>query len=243
MNREETWQALPGAPPLTYGQVQIWRVPLEQTPETLARFERCLAPDELARADRFRFASDRRRYVVARAALRTLLGPLLSLDAASVRFHYGAEGKPSLDAAHESNVQFNVAHSHELALVALARGSALGVDLEHWRELEDAQRIAQRFFSTQEVAALRAAPVAQKQALFFRIWTRKEAFIKATGRGLSQPLGAFNVLRADGQSLSCVELDGATTTWRLWDLFPGAHYAGALAWAERGDAALYQFQP
>lgn len=243
MSREETWTSAPHAPPLEDGEVQIWRVALEPPPEALARFERCLAPDELARADRFHFARERRRYVVTRAALRILLGRMLSLEAADVCLQYGAEGKPSLATAHQSDLQFNVAHSHELALVALARGPALGVDLEYRRELDDAQRIAQRFFSTQEVAALLAAPAAQQQTLFFRIWTRKEAFVKATGKGLSQELDAFDVMAADGSPLSHVAFNGAVTPWRVFDLTPGEPYAAALVvWSRNEELSFVQYQ-
>lgn len=236
----ENWQPHSVAAPLESGQIQLWRVPLQRPPEAVGHLQRYLAPEELARAERFRFSRDRRRYVVARAVLRTLLGRALSLKAADVCLHYNEEGKPFLAASHESNLQFNVAHSHELALVALTRGPALGVDLEYRRKLENAQRIAQRFFSAQEVAALSAFPVSQQHAFFFRIWTRKEAFIKATGKGLSQPLGAFSVMDAGGRPLQHVQLEGVTTSWRIWDLSPGADYTAALVvWAESSPLSLH----
>lgn len=239
----EKWHSHSDAAPLESGQVHLWRVPLERPPETVGDLQRCLAPDELARAARFRFARDARRYIVTRAILRTLLGRALSLNAADVCLQYSDEGKPALDASHQSDLQFNVAHSHELALVALTRGAALGVDLEYRRKLEDARRFAQRFFSAQEVAALSAAPAAQQPAFFFRIWTRKEAFIKATGKGLSQPLGAFSVMDAGGRPLPHVQLDGVTTAWRMWDLSPADDYAAALVvWAESSPLSLHFYQ-
>lgn len=242
MSRQDVWQPAIHAPPLAMDQVQIWRVPLQASPETLAGLERSLSPEELARAGRFRFARDRRAYVVTRAVLRALLARVLALEPSGVRLQLGPQGKPFLAQTHHSDLQFNVAHSRDLALIALTRGPQLGVDVEYRRDLDDAQRIAKRFFSRQEVDALLAAPIARQHQLFFRIWTRKEAFIKATGKGLSQPLGAFNVIGAGGRPLSRVELDGALTDWRLCDLFPGAPYAAALVWSGRGDISRYHYQ-
>lgn len=243
MSEKNAWEPAPKALALGQREIHIWRVELEHAERHVADLARCLAAEEVARAAHFRFARDRRRYVVTRAVLRTLLGRVLSMAANDILLQYGPEGKPSLADEHGSDVQFNVAHSHELALVALSRRAALGVDVEHARELDDAPRIAQRFFSTQEVTALRATPAAQREAMFFRIWTRKEAFIKAIGKGLAQPLGAFSVMAADGNPLSHVQLEGAVTSWRLWDLFPGPNYGAALVvWTEREPLSLKQYQ-
>lgn len=242
MSRQEVWHSVAHAPPLAMDQVQVWRVPLQTTPATLATLEGSLSSEERARADRFRFARDRRGYVVTRAVLRALLARVLALEPSGVRLQLGPQGKPFLAPTHHSDVQFNVAHSHELALIALARGLQLGVDVEYRRDLHDAQSIAKRFFSGQEVRAMLAAPMARQHELFFRIWTRKEAFIKATGKGLSQPLGAFNVIGAAGRPLSHVELDGAVTDWCLYDLFPGTRYAAALVWTGHSDIFQYHYQ-
>jgi 4'-phosphopantetheinyl transferase len=238
-----TWAAAPAELSLDHGEVHIWRVNLDRPQPEVAALERHLSPDELERAARFRFARDRRRYVVARGVLRALLGRVLSIRAIDVCLQYGAQGKPALAHAHDSDVQFNLAHSHELALIALACGAALGVDVEYQRELDDAERLARRFFSAQEVAALLAAPAAQRKTTFFRIWTRKEAFIKATGKGLSQPLGAFNVMSPGGNVLSHVELEGKETRWRLRDLSPDPAYGAALVVGPEGSASrLIQVQ-
>lgn len=246
MAERQAWRIASDAYSLGEREVQIWRVNLDRTEAEVTALERCLTADETTRADRFRFTRDRRRFVVARGALRTLLGRVLGPAPEKIGLQYGPEGKPALAPAHGSGaeaLQFNVAHSHEVALLALARGAELGVDVEYMRELNDAQRIARRFFSAQEVAALLATPAEQQKAAFFRIWTRKEAFIKATGKGLSQPLDAFNVVTNDGQALEYVELDGAPTRWRLWDLDPGAGYGAALVVrAEYEPLSLGQYQ-
>ena len=240
---QNAWMATPDSVSLGVREVQIWRVALDRPQVEVAQLERCLAPDEVARTARFHFEHLRRRYVVSRGVLRLLLGRTLSVPAGEIRFQYGAKGKPSLATEHQSDVQFNVAHSHELALVALMRGPALGVDVEYRRQLDDAERIARRFFSPQEVEALMLAPAAERNAAFFRIWTRKEAFIKATGKGLSQPLTAFNVMAQDGQALVHVELDGTVTRWRLIDLVPDPHYGAALAvWTDGEEPVMSKYQ-
>lgn len=243
MAERQTWNAAPEVLSLGEREIQIWRVNLDRLQADVTALERCLAADETARADRFRFDRDRRRYVVTRGVLRTLLGHVLGLAPEEIGLRYGPEGKPALATVHGSKVQFNVAHSHEVALLALARRAAVGVDVEYMRELVDAQQIARRFFSAQEVASLLATPAEQQETAFFRIWTRKEGFIKATGKGLSQPLGAFDVMTSSGQALEYVELDGAPTRWRLWDLDPGAGYGAALVVrTEHEPFSLSQYQ-
>ena len=240
---QDAWAVAPDFVPLGTREVQIWRVTLARPQSEVARLKGCLAPDEETRTARFRFAEHRRRYIVSRGVLRAVLGRALSLPATEIRFQYGAEGKPALAAEHQSDVQFNVAHSHELSLIALGRGPALGVDLEYRRELDDAERIARRFFSTRELTALMLAPAAERNATFFRIWTRKEAFIKATGKGLTQPLAAFSVMAEDGLALAHVEMEGTVTCWRLIDLFPHSHYGAALAvWTDGPEIAINSYQ-
>lgn len=237
----QIWKPAPETLSLEEGEVHIWRVALDRAPDVTS-LEQHLAADERARADRFRFARDRRRYVVTRGVLRTLLGHMLRLPPEQIRLQYGPEGKPSLAPGHGSRaerLQFNVAHSHEVALLALAWEAALGVDVEYMRQLNDAEQIARRFFSAQEVASFVETPAEQKRTAFFRIWTRKEAFIKAIGKGLSQRLDAFNVMAEDGHALDYVVLDNKPTRWRLWDLHAGAHYGAALAvWTRQQTFSL-----
>lgn len=246
MTSEESWKPAPERLSLDAGEVHIWRVDLERAAPDVLALEGCLIADEQARADRFRFARDRRRYIVARGVLRKLLGRTLGLAPEEIRLQYGPMGKPALAPEHGSGaeaLQFNVAHSHEVALLAFAREAALGVDVEYMRELRDAEQIAHRFFSAQEVASFMESPVEQRRTAFFRIWARKEAFIKATGKGLSQPLHAFNVMARNGQALEYVELEGRPTRWRLWDLHAGTDYGAALAvWTRQGSFRLRRYR-
>lgn len=196
----EAWGAPPRLLRLADDVVHVWAAPLDPPAHAVRRHAALLAPDEHARADRFRFERDRRRFTVARGVLRALLGRYLGTDPRGVAFRYESHGKPALDgepAAH--GIRFNVSHSGEMALYALARGRELGVDVEEVRRMEDGLKIAERFFSEAEVAAFRALPDGIRDDAFFNCWTRKEAYIKAVGEGLSFPLHAFDVSLAPGE--------------------------------------------
>lgn len=196
----QDWGTPPPAPALAGDVVHVWAAPLDPPDGTMRRHQALLAPDERARADRFRFERDRRRFTVARGVLRTLLGRYLGTDPRGIAFRYESHGKPVLaDALAPSGIRFNVSHSGEMALYAFARGRELGVDVEEVRRMEDGLDIAERFFSEAEVAAFRALPEGIRDDAFFNCWTRKEAYIKAVGEGLSFPLHVFDVSLAPGE--------------------------------------------
>lgn len=193
------WDAPPPSPALG-DDVQVWAAPLDPSAEVIRSHAALLAPDERARAERFRFERDRRRFVVARGVLRTLLGRYLGTDPRRVAFRYESHGKPALgEGFGGQGIHFNVSHSGEMALYAFARGRELGVDVEEVRPMEDGLEIAERFFSPAEVAAFRALPAEIRDEAFFNCWTRKEAYIKAVGEGLSFPLHVFDVSLAPGE--------------------------------------------
>lgn len=207
------------------GVVDVWRVGLEQAPETIEILKTLLADDELAKAARYHFPTHRRRSTVRRAALRTILAGYLDAGAAELRFVYGRQGKPAL-AETTAAVHFNVSHSGELALIAVSQ-QPLGVDLEQWRAVADADLVARRFFTPQEVAAQRAAPDGNQ--LFLRHWTRKEAVIKAVGRGLSMPLNTFDISAIDTGQIVRIDEPGGEQRWHVQDLNPAEGYLAALA--------------
>ena len=158
-----------------------------------ARIEAILEPDERTRAARFRFARDRRRYVARHAALRMLLGIHHEIAPDALRFTLNAQGKPSL----ADGPAFNMSHSHGLALIAIAPDADdaddIGCDIE-WRDPSFAdESVAEKFFSPREVAALRALPEELQTQAFFDCWSRKEAYVKARGLGLSLQLDSFDV--------------------------------------------------
>jgi len=153
-----------------------------------------LSQDERDRADRFVFDRDRHAYMAARSALRTLLGQYLGCPPHQVAFAYGPHGKPFLSG--QSRLRFNLSHSGSMALCAFTYEHEIGADIEYVDENVNDEAIAKRFFSRDEVAALMSYEPDQRPNVFFSIWTRKEAFIKALGEGLTHPLDTFTVSAA-----------------------------------------------
>ena len=230
------WPAPAAHPPLADDEVHVWRAPLDAAPERVAALGALLAEDERGRAARFAFPDLRARYAVARGRLRVLLGRYLAAAPASLRFAYGPQGKPAL-ADGATGLEFNLAHSGHLALYAVTRRRAVGVDVEAERPRLADELMARRFFSPAEVAALLALPPTARVAAFFRIWTRKEAYLKAKGGGLSLGLDTFDVaLEADARTLLlATRPDPAEAArWALVALAPGPGYAGAVAAAGAG---------
>ena len=228
----DSWPAPPGVLALDDAEVHVWRAPLDQPAGVVERLRSTLAEDEKLRAARFHFEKDRARFVVARGALRAILGRYLRVPPARLQFRYGPYGKPSLAAEFAaSGLEFNVSHSHALGLIAVARGGALGIDVEHLRGDAAERQIAERFFSACEVAALCGLPAAQQPRAFFDCWTRKEAYIKARGEGLSFPLAEFDVSLRPDEPAALLRVRGDAREAERWtlralDVAPG--YAAAL---------------
>ncbi len=226
----EEWPETPALPPLADGEVHVWRVPLDQPADHLEVLRRTLAADERQRAERFHFEKDRRHFVAGRGLLRTILGHYLGRDPGSLQFAYNPQGKPML-VGEGGSLCFNLAHSHGLALFAVSRGRELGVDLERIRPEFAGEQVARRFFSPREVAALRSLGGERRHEAFFVCWTRKEAYLKATGKGLSLPLDCFDVSLLPGEpaALLATRHDPSEVgRWSLRALSPALGYAGAL---------------
>ncbi|HEX8633286.1 MAG TPA: 4'-phosphopantetheinyl transferase superfamily protein [Pyrinomonadaceae bacterium] len=242
----QIWVAPPPDTLLADGEVHLWRASLAQTPDALRRLHSTLAPDEAARAARYHFPRDRDHYIAARGLLRHLLGRYLAQPPHTLQFAYGAYGKPSLDGApaFAADVRFNLSHSHELALYAFARGREVGVDIEHIRADFAGDDIAARFFSAREVSMLRALPARARTVAFFNCWTRKEAYIKARGEGLSHPLDQFDVSLTPGEPAALLGTRGdprELTRWSLCALDAGEAYAAAVV-VQGTDYALRFWQ-
>jgi 4'-phosphopantetheinyl transferase len=175
---------------MTAANVTVYRAGLDVEPARLDSLYRLLEPEERQRAERFRFASDRCRFIAGRGMLREILARHLETAAGDLRFRYNSYGKPSLAS---SDVCFNVSHSSGQALYAIARGREVGVDIERVDRKFAQDQISERFFSPSEVRTLRGLPAGQQTDAFFRCWTRKEAYIKARGLGLALALDSFDV--------------------------------------------------
>ncbi len=210
--------------------VHVWRVFLDRTPGWLEWHDELLCDDERDRACRFYFERDRRRFTVARGALRMILSGYSAQHPESIRFEYGPQGKPHLASSH-SEMRFNLAHSEELALIAVARERELGIDVERIRSFSLGAQRPEDFFSPREVSTLRALSGTLAEEAFFRCWTRKEAYIKARGGGLSIPLDSFDVSLEAGEPAALLAVRGDATEasrWSMQALHPAAGYAGAL---------------
>jgi 4'-phosphopantetheinyl transferase len=199
-----------------------------------ARFDPVLATDEKERARRFRFDHLRQSFVITRGVLRCLLARYVGLDPAELRFACGPKGKPALASA--AGIEFNATHSGGSALFAFATGCQVGIDLELMRPIAGAQDLADRFFCPEEAAEIRSLPPGERERAFFRCWTRKEAYIKAIGDGLSAPLDGFRVALRPGEAARLVHIahdTDAAAAWTLDDLGPAAGYLAALAYRDR----------
>ncbi len=213
--------------------VELVVVGLQVDCEALRVLEPLLAPDERRRAERFAFARDRRRFMVARARLRQLLAERLGVEPRSVRLRYSRYGKPGLaHPAGDPPLRFNLSHCADIAVYAFARSHEVGVDVEAVRTLPDADALAAHFFSSREKAAYFALDECERPLGFFNCWTRKEAYIKAHGEGLSLPLDQFDVSLAPGESAALLATRSdprEALRWSLQALTPGPNYVAALA--------------
>ena len=208
--------------------VELWRLSLDLTGTSAAELRNALDEEELARAARYRNPRDGARFAAGRGYLRRVLGSYLGVDPAAVDFAYGPFGKPEL--AGEHSLAFNLAHSEGLALLAVTRGAAVGADIEFARPGFGGIDIAERFFAAGEVRELTALPEAEQEAGFLRCWTRKEAYVKAHGAGLSMELDSFEVpLSAAVRRLRWTRAADDVERWAFVDVSdPGAGYHAAL---------------
>ncbi len=230
------WKPPPADLRLAANEVHLWCADLSAESFPLAAMAATLSKEEHGRVQRFRFAKDRTQFVVARSLLRTLLGRYLNSDPMLLDFNYGAQGKPQL--RNESALRFNLAHSEALILYAVSWQQEVGIDVEYIRAAVSYETIAEQFFSAAEVAAVRSLPVDQQPQAFFNCWTRKEAYIKARGEGLSFPLDGFEVSLDSQLSLKVYQFPHESERWRLYHLYPKSQYVGAVA--VEGQSHIFQ---
>ncbi|HEY8184968.1 MAG TPA: 4'-phosphopantetheinyl transferase superfamily protein [Pyrinomonadaceae bacterium] len=222
-------------------EVHLWQATLDDWLADNVRH--LLSADEISRADRFHFAKDRNQFTAARGFLRTLLSVYLGIKPDELRFSYSEKGKPSLDELQRSEINFNLAHSQGLAIYALSHGRAVGVDLEYVREDLGGEKIAERFFSPREIEMLNSVPVELRKDAFFNCWTRKEAYIKARGEGLSMSLDGFDVSLAPGETAALLmnqKEPAEIARWTMRSLPVPSGYVGAMV-VEGHDFKLRTF--
>jgi 4'-phosphopantetheinyl transferase len=210
-------------------EIHVWHAGLDREEKVFDRLESTLSQEEKARADRFHFVNDRNRFVVARGLLRELLGRYLHRAAAGLEFSYGLHGKPFLSERNASSqLCFNLSHSSNLVVYAIARERNLGIDVEHIRPESAGEDIARRYFSAPELVDLLTLPPEAKVEGFFHCWTRKEAYLKATGMGLQIPLDRFAVSLLPGQPAQF--LGGVDPGWHLNAYHPIEDYVAAVVY-------------
>ncbi|MEM9547610.1 MAG: 4'-phosphopantetheinyl transferase superfamily protein [Bacteroidota bacterium] len=208
-------------------QIHVWSVHLDIDTQTQIKYWRILSEEERKRADAFKFVQDKIKYIACRGVLRQLLGFYLKMKASEVEIGYIKNGKPY----HDSNLEFNVSHSHDWAVIGFTLDTILGIDIEYIERKIEYREIAHRFFSAPEVQKVSFAPDDRIANFFFNCWTRKEAFIKALGDGLSFPLDCFEVSCAPEEEPELLKTtwdEREVENWSLWGFEKDVEYIGAL---------------
>ncbi|HVK80504.1 MAG TPA: 4'-phosphopantetheinyl transferase superfamily protein [Verrucomicrobiae bacterium] len=220
-------------------QVDLWLWPLTADSGSESEHWRVMSADERARATRFVFDKHRIRYIHGRGRLRQILALYTGIAPEDIAFNLSAYDKPSLANALAKPLFFNLSHSGELAALGISGDAELGVDIEWIRELKE--DISSRYFSASECAVLHALPEEAQPRAFFECWSRKEAYIKASGEGLSIPLNSFDVAFGPGVAPRFLRIDEPQPhnpeDWRLYAFEPEAGCMGAMA-AKTNGAAL-----
>ena len=217
-----------GVHPLHPDSVHVWSITLDCSDGETGSFAAVLSEDEAERAARFRFSIHRNRFIVGRGSLRTILGRYLGTSPAELQFTYGPRGKPELVG---ETLRFNLSHSQGIALLAVTRSRAVGIDLEQITQEVELDKIARRICSDREFAAINRCPSEKRSQVFFNAWTRKEAFIKATGKGFSLPVEQVEVSLepcSPARLLGVPASEGPVSRWSIAALELQRGFAGAL---------------
>lgn len=224
--------------------IDVWSWSLDRPPSGIPDPTTLLSPDETARAARFARHRDAHRYIVGRSTLRIVLASYLDRHPEELVFAYNEFGKPCLGEEDGSDLHFNLSHSEDIAVLAVSDRFPLGIDIEAEKAI--AEDVAGHFFSPNECIRLKSLPISQQQQAFYRCWTRKEAFVKAHGAGLSLALDCFDVPLVGTESLRIERLDdtvGLAGDWSLLDLRVPQGFFGAVAAMTEGASVALRYRP
>ncbi|NIM96107.1 MAG: 4'-phosphopantetheinyl transferase superfamily protein [Anaerolineales bacterium] len=227
------WETTVEFPQLTNLEVHVWRVHLKDQEEHLLDLFNTLSDEERERAERFAFKPDKVRFISARSSLRTLLGLYLGITPEVIEIVYGPWGKPQLlTTDSDAEIEFNLSHSEEIYLLAFTLRRQVGIDIEFLRPIQNMEDLIDRFFSPNEAMQISRLPEEQQLAAFYRVWTCKEAFIKATGEGVSRPLDEIEISANPEEPTRLINMKnslGETSRWQIEILTPALGYSSALA--------------
>ena len=234
MKTIDSWPNRADVPPLREGVIHVWRIDLSEPEDRIEFFRSFLNSKEQEQASRFLFPEHRRRFIVGRGQLRTLLGKYVDQEPAKVGFEYTNLGKPSFaPGVSDPHIEFNFTNSYDWAMLAVTLGTELGIDMERIREMSNMEGLARRFFAQPEIDAITAhISHSKRQQGFFRCWTRKEAFLKAIGTGLTFPLDRVCVTVDDRDDMRIEWIDSEDEDaegWTLRHIEPVEDFVGALA--------------
>jgi len=233
-----TWKQQETAPQLLERQIHIWRVNVSDFLARVEGFFPLLNAKEKTKAERFHFKKDRDKYIVSQVCLRLLLGAYLNLPANEVEFYEGAHGKPYLK--QPNDFQFNLSNSHGCVIYAFTLSHEIGVDMEYSLKVIESHKLAARFFTESESDQLAKLKGDALQQAFFNVWTRKEAFIKAIGEGLSFPLKDFEVSVKDPARIVAIKDDELEAkAWFMQGFEPKKDYVAAVAVKNNIDSVSY----
>ncbi|MBI4528175.1 MAG: 4'-phosphopantetheinyl transferase superfamily protein [Deltaproteobacteria bacterium] len=233
-----SWNSFALSPRLAGDEIHIWRARLDLAQDQIETFSAYLSPDEKERARRYKFETDRNRFICCRGILRAIVSRYLDVEPVQIEFEYGTYGKPGVKmSAAEKVLNFNLSHSHGLALYGVAWNREIGIDLEYVRPVMDADGVVGRYFSTEERAFYQSVSPEKKREEFFNLWTVKEACLKAVGLGLSHLPNRLE-LPAVKDSSAPLETEGffsKNCSWSLYRLRPKSTYVAAIAFAPPGS--------
>jgi len=242
-NLVDSWPNRADVPPLEEETIHVWRMWLTEPEERIRSFRDLLTDSERQQADRFLFDEHRHRFTVGRAQLRRILGNYIDVAPEQVDFQYTNLGKPYFaEGVTDPHLEFNFTNSSDCALLAITYRTELGIDVERIREMTDMEGLARRYFAQPEIDVIVREPSeVRRQEYFFRCWTRKEAFLKAIGKGLTFPLGDVCVSVVDGDPVRIQwikDREDETSRWELTHIMPSEGYVGALARRSTGERLL-----
>lgn len=236
---DSIWQQPPQELNINSQEVHLWKMNLETSSINIQDAMKILNEEETIKAQKFRFEKHQKRFIVARSTLKHILSHYLGISPEKIAFQYGSHGKPKLvDKMNTIQLEFNLSHSEELAIYGITCHHLIGVDVEYLRPMPDAEKLAKRFFCHQEFEKINSLSIIHKNTEFFKLWTAKEAYLKATGKGISGGLDKVEISTDEPRKFINLPQPNKTT-WKLLSFVPQTNYLAAMAVQENNQITHY----